>query len=68
MKTQDMLRQEYPPCAGQGEHAAPCACQETHCVLHGQCCACVAWHRDYAAKPLPSCLRNLDGVTWKPRR
>ena len=58
----------YGPCPGQPEVDKHCTCPSTTCPVLGICCACVAWHRDHAYNPLPHCLRNLEGVTWRRRK
>ena len=67
METQDHLREGYKACGNLQMNQEKCSCPETACPLHGFCCACVAWHRDCGLKPLPHCLRDLDGVSWEPR-
>ena len=58
----DLLLQYQGPCPAVDTIEAHCTCPTTACPLHGRCCACVAWHRDHARKPLPHCLRELDRV------
>jgi hypothetical protein len=64
---QGALKDLYVPCSGQPEVDEHCTCPSTSCQVHGQCCACVAWHRDSGLKPLPHCLRDLPEVTWRGR-
>lgn len=51
---QETVRRHYEDLPAGAE----CTCLATRCPLHGNCRACVAWHRDHARKPLPHCLRK----------
>ena len=62
MDIEEELLKRFGPCAIQEK------IKEDDCARKGLCCACVAWHRDHGKKPLPYCLRDLDGVTWTPRQ
>ena len=64
---QSAILDRYPGCPGQPEVDKNCTCPATACALHGNCCACIAWHRDHGLKPLPHCLRSLEEVTWELR-
>ena len=67
MVTQKSIGERYVACANQAMIAATCSCSADACPLHGTCCACVEWHREHGDKPLPHCLRNLEGVSWSLR-
>ena len=63
---QEELLERHAQCSDPAMMRELCPCPG-ECPLKGRCCACVAWHRDHGKKPLPHCLRDLDGVTWKLR-
>jgi len=66
--TQDGLLEKYGPCFADGRGREACSCPANACPLHGMCCACVTWHREHGKKPLPHCLRALEGVHWEQRQ
>jgi hypothetical protein len=45
-----------------------CTCPAKDCPAHQKCWACVEFHRDYAKKPLPHCLRSVPGVQFTERK
>ena len=57
------LGEEYVACGNVEDVGKSCPCPGA-CPLHGNCAACVAWHRDHARTPLPCCLRSLQGVSF----
>lgn len=67
MQKQAEFADAYQPCVGQPEVDRHCTCPSQTCPVHKVCCACVAWHRDHALRPLPHCLRGLEEVTWRMR-
>jgi len=67
-ETQASLRKQYEGiCPNEKIISEHCTCPDSECPMHGRCCGCVAWHRDYGRTPLPNCLRSVPGVTWEKR-
>ena len=68
MPTQEELLEMYPMCDDDADLRATCPCKNAGYPLTGRCRPCVVWHRDVApSNPLPSCMRDLQCVTWKLR-
>ena len=55
------LLQKYRDHASIGSR---CACKEK-CILHGNCVACVEWHRDHARGPLVYCVKFDEKVSFE---
>ena len=64
IEIQGKLREKYKDVALLCKVGEKCTCPGA-CPLHGNCAACVAWHRDHAMNPLPNCLRNQRGVSFE---
>ena len=63
-KVRGRLEEEYGAVGNLQDVGKECTCP-ADCRLHGNCAACVAWHRDHARGPLPHCLRAQPGVTFQ---
>lgn len=61
LRIQENLGRRYAGCSRNSR----CPCPGVSCPVHGNCAACLAWHRDHALKPLPHCLRVHDKVSFE---
>ena len=68
MTTQDELLAAAESRKEGRQILANCTCPSVDCALKGDCQLCIVWHRDYARKCLPHCLRTLAEVTWQTRK
>ncbi len=64
VEIQGKLKEKYKEISPISQVGKKCPCAGP-CPLRGNCAACVAWHRDYARKPLTCCMRNQKGITFE---